>query len=110
MIRRPPRSTLFPYTTLFRSSMIQNRGSDRYVEHRMSLNFFPIAYTTIRNDAPSYSPNCTRGFPRAVLSQKIHQEDTLHFLQDLDFHQDRTTQGKPIRPHCLRQRISEYHQ
>src|SRR5258708_17917226 len=23
MIRRPPRSTLFPYTTLFRSSMIQ---------------------------------------------------------------------------------------
>src|SRR2546422_8399001 len=25
MIRRPPRSTLFPYTTLFRSSRIQNR-------------------------------------------------------------------------------------
>src|SRR2546427_7077750 len=25
MIRRPPRSTLFPYTTLFRSGMGQNR-------------------------------------------------------------------------------------
>src|SRR3712207_7230175 len=25
MIRRPPRSTLFPYTTLFRSSMLFNR-------------------------------------------------------------------------------------
>src|SRR2546429_4680793 len=25
MIRRPPRSTLFPYTTLFRSSAIRNR-------------------------------------------------------------------------------------
>src|SRR5256885_3292008 len=24
MIRRPPRSTLFPYTTLFRSSVVQN--------------------------------------------------------------------------------------
>src|SRR3712207_8346697 len=24
MIRRPPRSTLFPYTTLFRSQMVQN--------------------------------------------------------------------------------------
>src|SRR2546430_3547155 len=24
MIRRPPRSTLFPYTTLFRSQLIQN--------------------------------------------------------------------------------------
>src|SRR6266567_6317584 len=26
MIRRPPRSTLFPYTTLFRSSRAQPRG------------------------------------------------------------------------------------
>src|SRR3712207_8966001 len=26
MIRRPPRSTLFPYTTLFRSLVHQNRG------------------------------------------------------------------------------------
>src|SRR2546430_7238716 len=30
MIRRPPRSTLFPYTTLFRSPLHRNqRGSDR---------------------------------------------------------------------------------
>src|SRR2546429_4781109 len=28
MIRRPPRSTLFPYTTLFRSSIAQGRQSD----------------------------------------------------------------------------------
>src|SRR3712207_9198249 len=27
MIRRPPRSTLFPYTTLFRSRALQRRGS-----------------------------------------------------------------------------------
>src|SRR5690606_40243654 len=27
MIRRPPRSTLFPYTTLFRSSSAASRGS-----------------------------------------------------------------------------------
>src|SRR3712207_7652940 len=26
MIRRPPRSTLFPYTTLFRSSSFENAG------------------------------------------------------------------------------------
>src|SRR5256885_9344440 len=29
MIRRPPRSTLFPYTTLFRSLLIQRRGDGR---------------------------------------------------------------------------------
>ena len=28
MIRRPPRSTLFPYTTLFRSELINFWGSD----------------------------------------------------------------------------------
>src|SRR2546429_6778835 len=27
MIRRPPRSTLFPYTTLFRSSKLQRQGA-----------------------------------------------------------------------------------
>src|SRR3989442_11803423 len=29
MIRRPPRSTLFPYTTLFRSGVIRRRGRSR---------------------------------------------------------------------------------
>src|SRR3712207_8684829 len=29
MIRRPPRSTLFPYTTLFRSENSQDGGRDR---------------------------------------------------------------------------------
>src|SRR2546430_9870430 len=29
MIRRPPRSTLFPYTTLFRSSFLQLLSRDR---------------------------------------------------------------------------------
>src|SRR2546422_4617947 len=36
MIRRPPRSTLFPYTTLFRSdlqSLFQDRGSHADVSH-----------------------------------------------------------------------------
>src|SRR5256885_3994087 len=29
MIRRPPRSTLFPYTTLFRSTVSEGSGQDR---------------------------------------------------------------------------------
>src|SRR3712207_8999195 len=33
MIRRPPRSTLFPYTTLFRSLLLNN-GSERQRERR----------------------------------------------------------------------------
>ena len=30
MIRRPPRSTLFPYTTLFRSDEIKNNALDKH--------------------------------------------------------------------------------
>src|SRR2546427_9276108 len=33
MIRRPPRSTLFPYTTLFRSALEMVRQADVHVEH-----------------------------------------------------------------------------
>src|SRR2546430_7491013 len=33
MIRRPPRSTLFPYTTLFRSVFFSQRGSEAYRGH-----------------------------------------------------------------------------
>src|SRR5687768_17938917 len=35
MIRRPPRSTLFPYTTLFRSTRrVQGRHDSRSAQHR----------------------------------------------------------------------------
>src|SRR3712207_8106900 len=34
MIRRPPRSTLFPYTTLFRSVMLSEDGGETWDDHR----------------------------------------------------------------------------
>src|SRR2546427_9310458 len=37
MIRRPPRSTLFPYTTLFRSEQSRFYGANRHVEHAGDL-------------------------------------------------------------------------
>src|SRR2546428_6318915 len=36
MIRRPPRSTLFPYTTLFRSS---GQASISYLQRRLRIGF-----------------------------------------------------------------------
>src|SRR2546425_8631845 len=44
MIRRPPRSTLFPYTTLFRSAMT---GGGRETNVRFDLPFSP---TEVRVD------------------------------------------------------------
>src|SRR2546430_5881202 len=37
MIRRPPRSTLFPYTTLFRSHRPQHRARAGQVHHQVPL-------------------------------------------------------------------------
>src|SRR5258708_24373275 len=40
MIRRPPRSTLFPYTTLFRSRFAIGHGSCRWVDRQPSAPCF----------------------------------------------------------------------
>src|SRR2546426_3533565 len=37
MIRRPPRSTLFPYTTLFRSGLGERRPRRRRVRRRLAV-------------------------------------------------------------------------
>src|SRR3712207_8975759 len=37
MIRRPPRSTLFPYTTLFRSDEVARHQRDAHVELELPL-------------------------------------------------------------------------
>src|SRR5688572_31283384 len=50
MIRRPPRSTLFPYTTLFRSSAL--RGAKRHGRNR--VHFFS------RGDAAAGEKKWTR--------------------------------------------------
>src|SRR2546430_11240707 len=48
MIRRPPRSTLFPYTTLFRSSKVTDVISLIFGEHSHYIDDFnEIAYTDI---------------------------------------------------------------
>src|SRR2546430_8035084 len=44
MIRRPPRSTLFPYTTLFRSHCPSDPGSTDQSRHDCTLHlFWPLA-------------------------------------------------------------------
>src|SRR2546425_2603728 len=41
MIRRPPRSTLFPYTTLFRSSVEPQGSGDRGHDRRVAVHESP---------------------------------------------------------------------
>src|SRR2546430_14801939 len=48
MIRRPPRSTLFPYTTLFRSVFLAAPG-DESAQVELTYNWDPEVYTGGRN-------------------------------------------------------------
>src|SRR3712207_8227396 len=54
MIRRPPRSTLFPYTTLFRS-VHQQHGHDRDPQQRLGV--LAVGATT---------------HPRAIPTEQLH--------------------------------------
>src|SRR3712207_7432454 len=42
MIRRPPRSTLFPYTTLFRSKAMRVLTAEEGAEAHTHVNNFPL--------------------------------------------------------------------
>ena len=59
MIRRPPRSTLFPYTTLFRSKIVQSSANS---------DFSPIPSVLI---SPNFWMSCLIASPlKAIISQK----------------------------------------
>src|SRR6266513_3648075 len=52
MIRRPPRSTLFPYTTLFRSQ-IHGAGSDSWYWHLVAPQLQALGHEVIAVDLRS---------------------------------------------------------
>src|SRR2546430_11578449 len=68
MIRRPPRSTLFPYTTLFRSSWIERLATNQKVgcSSHPGRTIKPIPYHCIR-----WPPACLLFMPPAALSPKL---------------------------------------
>src|SRR5260370_1775523 len=54
MIRRPPRSTLFPYTTLFRSKRYQNIGRIKLFSHRERSRTRFFTSSKARSSSPSF--------------------------------------------------------
>src|SRR3712207_8384487 len=60
MIRRPPRSTLFPYTTLFRSVELQHVAKVGPVELALGLSIQPDHTLTLRVSSTKRPPQRKR--------------------------------------------------
>src|SRR2546430_7504666 len=53
MIRRPPRSTLFPYTTLFRSSAVEDGGMEMSTVAFRKRVILVVVFPSIRGKVPT---------------------------------------------------------
>src|SRR3712207_7699398 len=88
MIRRPPRSTLFPYTTLFRSAepVVPERGPDepvRRADHAAVTHLHHADGAGARRDRKSTRLNSSHAnISYAVFCLK-KKKNTLHLLSPL---------------------------
>src|SRR3712207_7950306 len=84
MIRRPPRSTLFPYTTLFRSFTFHGKTRRRYDENH--------------RDAPFFQPRSPRlrvsGGSKNDFHFLLHHD--IHDLFNLRIHQRNVHTERPV--------------
>src|SRR2546425_8758433 len=72
MIRRPPRSTLFPYTTLFRSHASDEQGLRPLGTREPSLEFpSPLAGTSFQH-SPADFRNRQRGDEQVLVGLFCH--------------------------------------
>src|SRR2546425_6585539 len=81
MIRRPPRSTLFPYTTLFRSPfLVLDRGSDS------SLQCFSSAAAATAQISPAHRELSRRSSLSLIITDEaIRSEEHTSELQSLAY-------------------------
>src|SRR5256886_17602294 len=72
MIRRPPRSTLFPYTTLFRSDKSRGSCGERSASDRLARGREPSA-AAVRNGSAGNLRRHGADSPRGARSRRAHQ-------------------------------------
>src|SRR2546422_6885697 len=82
MIRRPPRSTLFPYTTLFRSLPPPGEDILKRLDHvaifvLIAGTYTPVCLVTLRGDRKSTRLNSSHGYiSYAVFCLKKKKKNT----------------------------------
>src|SRR2546429_5382793 len=81
MIRRPPRSTLFPYTTLFRSGIAKQKANDH--QNKGDINCCPhdraLAIIQLRSIEKCHEGDKTRrALPQQILDRKSTRLNSSH--------------------------------
>src|SRR5256885_12389641 len=89
MIRRPPRSTLFPYTTLFRS------------QPREGISEPMLGNATITAFVATANPVRSRGFYRDTLGLRLVSDDQFAIVLDSNGVQLRIQKVEKVQPHPL---------
>src|SRR3989442_5437658 len=82
MIRRPPRSTLFPYTTLFRSPWIFTNAAVS-LRSQSLRRLFPRAGTTMTNRSEEHTSEL-QSRPHLVCRLLLEKKKNLHPYQRLN--------------------------
>src|SRR5258707_2956966 len=82
MIRRPPRSTLFPYTTLFRSFSEARKAAPRLGRFRQAGTQHGIGFPLIRGAGPA-GVKGTRSFKESNLPRSEEHTSELQSRQYL---------------------------
>src|SRR5206468_7864599 len=83
MIRRPPRSTLFPYTTLFRSRLPRRRRPARLgrrlrQQHPLPLEDRKSTRLNSSHDQISYAVFCLKKKKKKKTNKENTKKNTLH--------------------------------
>src|SRR3712207_7820081 len=76
MIRRPPRSTLFPYTTLFRSGYVEHRLT--HVGWKGDPQFEPDAYEVLYHASEGIPRRINTVCDRVLLDRKSTRLNSSH--------------------------------
>src|SRR5260221_14319343 len=85
MIRRPPRSTLFPYTTLFRSVFsLPRRSPDVGVSEPLDPQPEQVARSRVAALDPGFDVPPAGVGPEVAVGDLAHEIDPRGLLDDLD--------------------------
>src|SRR5690606_11255843 len=84
MLHQAPRSTLFPYTTLFRSGVSQSATLERVLPGTATASQSTVARTTVRNDDGQWRPGAAVRARIVVAMQPADVVVPLTALQTMD--------------------------